>query len=420
MTPPNAPAAGQPTGKDPTTMSPDELMQLVGIDDLDSPRENDYGELEGEQAQVEAGDEGEEQAGGEGEEQQAEEEKETPPAKKPNEKDESEEEGDQGESAEAKTDEEQPKEAPKRAAQFGLVTTDGQEVEYPEDVLFTLKHPQTGKEIKLPTDKVVRLALSGFHNEELEAARDELVQRNTYLEEQHVPALVAQVQQLQTAIFKMLEDPEKHFDPAKTAFDKAQTPEAKAERDRQRQEIEAEQAELQKDYNDWMEFFKAPNGIVAALAEIHAPYKDLVTHEELVDKFAAMTRHLQIRDPQKPKAVIVPKRNHERLLRIVRGDLARYADTVYATRLSQVDGKVAKEKKAAADAKDKAEKATKQTKAVLTLQKKRFIRGAVPRNGKVTPPGRQPANSSGKRSETKSADESINRIIGDALSELTT
>jgi hypothetical protein len=276
------------------------------------------------------------------------------------------------------------------AAQFTVTDAEG-EIE-PADVAdLTVKFTAQGKERVLTFDKVVRLAASGLHNEELQVAADragdlvrelETTKGNAQQFERDVLAKIAEI----------LENPEQ-YDALREKHLAQNTPEERLKRSEQRtQRLEWERQEQA----------RAASGEQFATTKLYPAIEALRAQCPNVSDEEVEARLTRIFTPLLDRSQRIPVESFDRALQLVQNDLGPWMETREASRV----GALTTVKKAAAT--DAATKITKAKEAV-TLAKRRFVR---PLKAKAGTAGK-PASAAGARDAKppKNADEANDRII---------
>jgi hypothetical protein len=211
-----------------------------------------------------------------------------------------------GEKPPAKPDEKKP------ATEF-TIFQGGEQVEPPDDL--QVKFAVKGKEYDLPLDRVVRLAKSGFHNEELVKQVDAAERREQDFVTQ-VDSLEKKATQYLATVRRLIEDDD-YLAKVREENEAANTPEERARRAEQRADAAVQERERDRGLGELQQF--VTQTLAPRLDALLEKYPD-VSSEELQERFFLYAERFKVNG-------YIPRRNFAKLDEIMSERIEVWAET---------------------------------------------------------------------------------------------
>lgn len=273
----------------------------------------------------------------------------------------------------------------KLATEFELFQG-GEQVEPPEDL--QIKFQVKGKEYDLPLDRVVRLAKSGFHNEDLIKQVDAAERREQDYESK-IDELERRATNYLATVRRLVEDDD-YLAKVREEHETANTPEERARRAEQRAEAVTQERERDRGLGELKQYVE--QSLAPRLDALLEKYPE-VSSEELQERFFLFAERHKVNG-------YVPRRNFAKLDEIVAEKIEGWAET--QNNLRSAAKELQQREKKETERKQLAPKLTLKNAAARALK-------PAPRTVSQGPGGRRPT------SEVLSADDAADLVVREAL-----
>lgn len=261
-----------------------------------------------------------------------------------------------------------PEDAPKvPLTAFSLLGKDGKPVAETPELLFSFKANGKMQE-RVPLDKVVRLAQSGFHNEQLTQETDRLRAELPVLQRQ-AEEMAQRLADQQALAVRLLED-EEFLARARDQYSEAASPENRAARAEARVARVEEERRLEVLQRDGMQFIQSQVGprLEALLQEFST-----VPSEEAYGKFVLLLSPLQ-------RGGVVPKRDWSRVVEIVDNEIAPWMSKLHEHRAATTVKTEIKQQAKVTKAQEEATKAKRQLARAMSPSAKSGAKLGAPKS----------------------------------------
>lgn len=300
--------------------------------------------------------------------------------------DEVEDEGEEApEANEPSKSEGQEKPAEKKLATDFQIFQGGEQVEAPDDL--QIKFEVKGKQYDLPLDRVVRLAKSGFHNEDLIKQVDAAERREQDYESK-VTTLEQKAAQYLATVRRLIEDDD-YLAKVREENEAANTPEERARRAEQRAAAVEQERERDRGAGELQQYIV--QSLAPRLDALLEKYPEVST-EELQERFLLFAERHKVNG-------FVPRRNFGKLDEIISERIEGWAESQHNQRSAA--------KELEQRRKDDTERKQRAPKLALKQAAARALKPA-PRTAS------QPAGSR-RTTEVLSADDAADQVVREAL-----